>query len=650
MTKTVVLDGVSHEFPDDATDEEVRSALESHAPGPTPEQVQQAHNGYEEFRKAHPWLTAIPDTLQGIGAGVLSTVRGASQIAHKVVPAIPEVPASYAEAPDSIAGSAGKFLEQAGEFALPVGEAAAALKGAGQATRLLGKAGAAGGVGLVQSGGDPGAALLAAGTEGAIGAAGIGASTAGRAFAEKVLRSSPRPLSQAVINLARQYGIQLDQGAIGGSRTVQGVQKILGSTVAPDVYEPMIEGQQQGLNHAATGLANGLSTDRFAAGESTAKRLAGYAADRATAARGAYDSLEAIEADPKHLSTVTTGTGASSLIDPATGQVAQVPVTENIPLPVDMRDAKAQLAPIRDAIMKQLPVGQQQYSKGLQAIQNILDGKDHVSASTADANLSAVKQIQREAVDSKVKFLANRALEAVSPAVDDAVAKGGPQATAALKTARAAWKDRSATLDLLESLGSDGEGKGGQVALSNKLLRPADASYPDLQRVLAVAPQAGKDLGDAYLSDVFRKSVEEGGFVNAKSAANRWSQIGPRTKAALYSPEHVADVDSFMTLAKRLAENPNPSNSGMINAMVKAGLLVTHPVQAGMALGFGRPLAKVLYNPEGATALKELLKNPNGKEAGFALSVIKSIAEEGGQAMRREPDISAVITGEGHAQ
>ena len=478
----------------------------------------------------------------------------------------------------------------------------------------------------------------------------MGALAARRALVERVMQSAPRPLAQSVINLAQKVGIQLDQGAIGGSRTVQGVQKILGSTVAPDVYEPMIEGQQQGLNQAATGLANGLSTDRFAAGESTIQKLLAHVSDRGDVARKAYGTLESIENQPSSLKTITTGSRPSSILDAATGEPIQVPATENIPLPVDMRAAKAKLSPIRDSIMKQLPVGQQQYSKGLQAIQNILDGKDYVSASTADANLSAVKQIQREAVDGKVKFLASRALEAVSPGVDDAVAKGGPEATQALKTARAAWKEHAGALDMLESLGSDAQGKTGQIALSNRLLRPADASYPDLQKVLAIAPQASKDLGDAYLSDVFRKSVEEGGFVNAKSAANRWNQIGPRTKAALYSPEHIADVNDFMTLAKRLAENPNPSNSGMINAMVKTGLLVTHPVQAGMALGFGRPLAKVLYNPEGATALKELLKSPNSKEAGYAFSIVKAIAEEGTQAITRRPDITGTITAVSHAQ
>ena len=122
--------------------------------------------GYDDFRKAHPILTAPVDALQGIGAGVLSTARGVSQLAHKVIPAIPEVPEGYATAPDSIAGKVGKFAEQAAEFAVPIGEASKALSGAGKVARIFGKAGAAGGVGLVQSGGDPAAAAIAAGTKG----------------------------------------------------------------------------------------------------------------------------------------------------------------------------------------------------------------------------------------------------------------------------------------------------------------------------------------------------------------------------------------------------------------------------------------------------------------------------------------------------
>lgn len=140
-------------------------------------------------------IAAVPlDLLEGVGAGVMSTVRGASQLAHKVIPAIPEVPESYAKAPDSIAGKVGKFGEQAAEFALPMGAVSKATKGLRTLLRMGAEGLAAGGVSAIQSGGDPSATVAGAAAGAAGPAIGAGAeAVANSRIPQKLYQSALKP-------------------------------------------------------------------------------------------------------------------------------------------------------------------------------------------------------------------------------------------------------------------------------------------------------------------------------------------------------------------------------------------------------------------------------------------------------------------------
>jgi hypothetical protein len=575
----------------------------------------------------------------GIGAGMASTGVGAYNLARKlpggdVLPPPNDFVNKLTQAPDNIAGFVGKGLEQAGEFALPMGAVADAVKGAPLAARIGAKMLTAGGTAAVQSGGDPAAIALTAGTEGVLGGTGAALGAGGRAVLNKVIDAGPRPLSQGAMAIAEKYGIPLSRGTQGGNRMTQTVEKVLGNTVSPGPYQELLEKGQAGIKNAAQDLTGGFATDQFAAGDATLRGLISHSSENEHTARASYDALAKFEADPANIYGIQTGTKqvpASGLLDasgkPMGGGTA--PVIEQMGLPVDTTAQKAALQPIRDRIMRQLPFAQQQYSPGLKAIQNILDGPNAVPASVAEENLSALKAIQREAVDGKTKDLAGKAIAAANPAIESAVAEAGPDATKALFAGRAAWKEHAQTLDLIDSLAGDTSGKSGQTKVAQRLLRPADASFPDLQKVLAVAPDAAPALREAFLGKVFKKA-ETGDFTNPTEASNLWNQIGKRTKAALFEPEHIADVNSTLELAKRLAENPNPSGTGNVNALLKMGMFVAHPPSAIVAFTLGRKFAKVLYEPEGAAALRKLLSNPGTDSKAFA--VVKALADKGAEA------------------
>lgn len=468
--------------------------------------------------------------------------------------------------------------------------------------------------------------------------AGVGTAKAAR-FAARTgvnravsVAGSPRPLSADALAKADELGIPLSRGDAGGSKFTQRTEHILGSTVAPDLYEAKVQAGRAGIMKGVNELTGDFATDHFAAGDNTVQRLLTHAKERESTGHGAYDALAKIEADPANAQTITKAvkTVDTGLVDESGNPITrQQPVTETVAMPVTLASAKQALTPIRDKILKQMPLAQQQQSRGLQALQNIIDGPDFVSASTADANLSALKNILREDVDGKVKFLVNKAISATSPAVDEAVAKAGPEATKALSTARAAWKERSTALDFVDELTKGASSGGGQKLAADRLLKSGDGSYPLLKKVLEVSPESAEDLGKAHLSQVFKGATDADGITRPGAALNLWNQIGPRTKSLLYKPEQIKDIDAVMELSKRLAENPNPSGTGTMNALIKMGVLISNPVSGGAALIGGRALAKMLYNPEAASAVRTVLQNPTSPAASKAVTILQNMKTAG---------------------
>jgi hypothetical protein len=92
-----------------------------------------------------------------------------------VLPETSEFWKGAAEAPESVGGTIGRFGEQAAEMMVPMSKVSTAAKALPAAGRIAAEAAAAGGIAGVQSGGDPTAMALAAGTQGVFG--GIGAAS-----------------------------------------------------------------------------------------------------------------------------------------------------------------------------------------------------------------------------------------------------------------------------------------------------------------------------------------------------------------------------------------------------------------------------------------------------------------------------------------
>jgi hypothetical protein len=272
---------------------------------------------------------------------------------------------------------------------------------------------------------------------------------------------------------------------------------------------------------------------------------------------------------------------------------------------------------------------QREADPGYRLLSRLMNGPDQIPARDAEDILSLVKSVGRDTtlpeMRTRSQGIAAITSRLLQPAIDASGKKASPEAFSALQSGRAFWKQKAAVGDLLDSLG--GADPAQQVSTFKKLTAPLDSQYDNLNRVLKAAPEAAEPLKKAYLTNLFEKPTANGGFTNADGALANWSKLGPKTKAALFG-EQANDISTFLKLAKRLNENPNPSGTGTVNALIRLGLAVAHPMTAGVPIVFSRKLADVLYSPEGAQNLKMLLfageRSNAGRQAYNALSAMTS--------------------------
>jgi hypothetical protein len=294
---------------------------------------------------------------------------------------------------------------------------------------------------------------------------------------------------------------------------------------------------------------------------------------------------------------------------------------ESMGLPTNLEKAKANFRPVIAALERQLPETQAKANPGLRAMRNIVDGPDWVPASVAEADLSTLKRMAREQGG-----LAKKAVAELEKAVQEAIGNGTPEAKAALEAGRKATRAKYAVSDVLERLTGKSEEP---VAAFRKLTANGDSNINLLRAVRGQAPQAIKEVARAYLEQLLNKATAEGGFDRAAGIKADWDRLGQQTKQILFPDGQAADIDRFLLLAKKIGYNPNPSGTGMINAL--RGSVVEAGAAGGLAYATGSPLPIVLttLHELGGPVVSALLHSPKAVKLltnGLSLTVGKAPA------------------------
>jgi hypothetical protein len=486
--------------------------------------------------------------------------------------------------------------------------------------RLLPRAGveaaAAGGLAALQ-GQD---VTTAAGVAGALPFAGAALSRgAGKLFPGSRLS----PEAAAAVQFGEQRGIPIDAATATGRPIVATMQKRVSDSIGgAGVAERVRGAQEAGLARVGQELADasnatlvaprGAAMDAVSAGEGIRGGVLGKVKELQQQADEAYGTLRGIEADPRFAKPVQVGKDALGK-----------PVMETIALPVDLRNVKDALKPTYDRLAREKQLNgvlMGDKAKAMVALDTLISGPDAAPLSIVDAALGDLKTFARADIPelrSIGQGVAAGAVKRLDAVVRQTAEQAGPKAIQALEAGRKATTAKHVVGDLLESL-SEEPGKVFQQLTANR-----DTALKRVQAVKDAAPEELPNVGRAYLQGLLDKATGEGGFKRADGLWADWQRMGPQTKEALFGPQ-VGELNNFFLLAKKIAENPNPSGTGRVTTAFN--LMSTVPSWA---------IAQVLYSKAGAQMLSKSLRT--GDPGEITRTFGRVVANRAGAAAADEP-------------
>jgi len=427
----------------------------------------------------------------------------------------------------------------------------------------------------------------------------------------------PAPVREAV-QFGLREGVPVDVATATGNRFLRGTQRIAEeSLLGSRIGETARAAQAEALTATGQRLAGRASPTAVTAeqaGQAARDAVTRRAASYQTAADTAYDKLRAIEAQQAARIQQTGG-----IQGPAT---AARPFTA-VPLAVDIAPTKAAMQPIYQALADENAIvpfmSGSQKGKALVALERLMKAPDQAPLSIADGALGELKDLAR--VDQTFRRtvgqgIAAEAVTNLDKAVRATAQQAGPDALRALMDGRAATVNKFKTIELLDTLAKE------PVGVFNQATWAKDAGLARLRNLARVAPNEVRQIGRAWIENALTKATAEGGFGRAQGLLADWHNLGPQTKQLLFrDAAHVKDLDNFFLLAKKLAENPNPSGTALtVLKGAELSKLGQEIMMGAPGLGVGYTLsapvvAKLLLSPRTTRLLLQGLRIPVSAKA-----------------------------------
>jgi hypothetical protein len=438
-----------------------------------------------------------------------------------------------------------------------------------------------------------------------VGAVGPGKMIGGRATVPS--QSRLNPTTAAAVRFGEREGIPIDAATATDSRMVRAAQRrATDSMGGAGTAERFIERQQGAFARVGDELAQrtnpgGQPQNRVSAGESVMGELEGRIRSQAGDADAAYGQLRALEQQ------------AAQRIQTNPGGVVQSPPGQrmaftDVPLAVDLAASKSALRPLYDSLMRESELTTLQGGKArtLVALDRLMTGPDIAPLSVVDAALGDLKSMARTGdmpeLRTQGQATAAQAVQQLEAEVMAAATRGGPQVVDALQRGRQATIGKYETASVRDML------SGEPARIYSELTAGKDVSLEKLRAVAQQTPDQIPTIARAYMEDLMQKATAEGGFGRAQGLWADWQRMGPETKAVLFPDRGLRnDLNNFFLLAKKAAENPNPS--GTANVLTVLNATTAAPMWA---------MSKLFYSRRGVQLLTRGLSIPVGSRAASA--------------------------------
>lgn len=430
------------------------------------------------------------------------------------------------------------------------------------------------------------------------------------------------PTERAAIDYVRSQGAAVPAGTATGNTFIKvaqaGLEHTPGGSIVADKAKTVLGQQMEGIGRRLAAQADPNAVTPETAAEALKTTLEKNVDNSSAVADANYDRVRKLEADPAHTYDVQTSTKKEPVIDQTTGQPAldlqtgepimkDVPVMEQVPLPVDVRTFKKELKPIYDELTKwKWPQAKRNSSAGYQALKAMVEGPDALPASVAELGLGGLKELSREG-----DGLANHIIPKLEKLIDQRVASADPAVLQDLKVGRKATAAKYETKGVLDRLRDEPVQAFGQTTYKN------DAGIEQLRGLAKEAPGEMGKIGRAYIEKILDNATNGDRFDATRSLYKEWKNLGPETKKILFkNPAHIADLDKFFVAVDKLSEQINPSRSASNMTGVAFGGAVLADPFSGIALNVGAyGLTKLLYSPKGVDLLLKGVKAPPGSAA-----------------------------------
>lgn len=381
------------------------------------------------------------------------------------------------------------------------------------------------------------------------------------------------------VQFAQREGIPLDVATASNNRFARGTQRLADESIGGSVVS----------DRARTAQAEGLTR--------VGERLAGKTGAGPTMPEQAGLAVQSGVED-----------AIRTLSDKADAAYGRVGVAKQAT--VDIAPVKQALGPLYSTLKREAELVPLQGGKAraLTALDRIMTGPDRVSLATADAATGDLGALAGQVALTRTpgQGAAAKAFATLRTAVNQTAAKAGPDVLKALEEGRAATKTKWQAIDVLESIADE------PVQAFNRATWANDAGIAKLRDVAKLAPDAMPQVGRAWLDALLNTATEHGGFAHAQKLASAWDKMGPETKALLFKdPAYIKDLGNFFQIAKRLAENPNPSGTAL--TLWKGGELtglVTAPA-VGVPFSLGMTgLSRLMHSPAAVKLVTQGLTLP----------------------------------------
>lgn len=545
------------------------------------------------------------------------------------------------------ANAASDLIEGGGRVAAPIGLAAAAASGVGLVPLLVGGATAMGVGAAGAAAGESAAKLAGAGPDverlsGNIGGL-LGGEAGGRyghlpvegllnataALRGKLPLSTRQGSSLNDVDAkAMDYAVAnpelrktLDMGTVTGNRvlrTARDLLQVVPGTGAGKKLQAELTGVGEHVKGLGEDFAPGASTDVAAAGALTDRRVGQQLESYKTAADDAYGKL--YEIANKNPVRVQTGTREvppqfSSVLDQSGKPVMlspgrQEPVYEDIRGPVNTFGAKTVAAPWRARLAKSMNETQRALSPTMNLLDDIMNRPGVVDMETAIDDVSRLGSMASQEKLPNIRDLSSKIAGQLfgeyRDSLDAAAFRLGPEAEAALDRGRAFTKGKHDLAEALPMRTSPDPG-----AIAKRALLSNDSGIEALEAVRNHTPGALPDITRAATEQITGPATQGGDIENVKSAINRFSALGPRTKNILWTPEQQNAIEQSLRYALRVRSTTNISGTAPANLLAKVakGLLLK-PIASTLHLGGARAFSNRLFDPERAAQTWLNYRNP----------------------------------------